>query len=93
MDIDRLTNQIQDFFVVYVGGEGGGGEGAGPGYREREGIHREWEQLLSYVLHCINLIYMAINFHPDIPLGYLAMASTRTAFDIISKGCTCKSKK
>ena len=27
----------------------------------------EWEQLLSHVTHCINLIHFALSFHEDIP--------------------------
>ena len=27
----------------------------------------EWEQLLSFVTHCINLIHISLRFHEDIP--------------------------
>ena len=32
-----------------------------------EVLAREWEQLFSYVTHCINLIHTALRFHEDIP--------------------------
>ena len=28
-----------------------------------EVLSGEWEQLLSYVTHCISLIHVALNFH------------------------------
>ena len=37
--------------------------GAGQG----EVLAREWEQLFSYVTHCINLIHIALRLHEDIP--------------------------
>ena len=30
-------------------------------------LAREWEQLFSYVTHCINVIHIALRFHEDIP--------------------------
>ena len=43
---------------------GGGGVGQG------EVLARVWEQLFSYVTHCINLIHIALRFPEDIPYGY-----------------------
>ena len=45
----------------------GGGAGGGREMEQGEGLAGEWEQLFSYVTHCINLIHIAINFHTNIP--------------------------
>ena len=46
----------------------GGGEGGGGGGESGHGVDvgRKWEQLLLYVTHCINPIYIALNFQQDI---------------------------
>ena len=50
----------------------------------------EWEQLVSYVTHCINLTHIALRFHEDIPQDYLFMACTRTALEIYQRDVTTK---
>ena len=55
---------IFSFYCEMRGGGGGGRQGlAGQG----EVLAREWEQLFSYVTHCINPIHIALRFHEDIP--------------------------
>ena len=46
---------------------GGGGGGRAGQSRAGQGLAGEWEQLFSYVTHCINLIHIALQFHEDIP--------------------------
>ena len=58
--------------------------GAGQG-RARGQLAGQWEQLFSYVTHCINLVYIALHFHEDIPKGYLFMGCTRTALEIYQR--------
>ena len=45
---------------------GGGGGGRAGGKGQSEVLAGEWEQLFSYVTHCINLIHIALNFEQDI---------------------------
>ena len=53
---------------VWWGGGAGGGASAKPvKARQGEVLAGEWEQLLSYVAHCVNLIHIALNFYQDIP--------------------------
>ena len=57
-------------FFVRCGGEGGmGRQGRAKQGRTGQGevLAWEWEQLFSYVTHCINLIHIALSFHEDIP--------------------------
>ena len=46
-----------------------------------------------YVTHCIKLIHTALNFHLDIPYGYLVMACTRTDLGIYQRDVTPENKK
>ena len=50
-------------FFFFLGGGGGRKSRTGQG----EMLAGEWEQLFSYVTHSINLIYINLNFHQDIP--------------------------
>ena len=50
------------FFSFRDGGGGSQGKAA-----QGEVLAREWEQLLSYVTHCIDLIHSALHFHQDGP--------------------------
>ena len=34
---------------------------------QAEVLAGEWEQLFTYVTHCIKLIHIALGFHEDIP--------------------------
>ena len=58
----KNPNQGLFIFILFVRGEGGGVHGlVGQG----EVLAREWEQLFSYVTHCINI---ALRFHEDMPV-------------------------
>ena len=54
------------FFVRWGGGGGGGRGWQGLAWQE-EVLTMEWEQLFSYVTHCINLIPIALRFYEDMP--------------------------
>ena len=54
---------------VCARGGGGGAIGRTGQCKAEQGemLAGEWEQLCSYVTHCINLIHIALSFHEDIP--------------------------
>ena len=68
MNIKRMTKKKKSllfifyFFCFCEFGVGEGREGQGKG---REG---QWVgAIIFYVMHCINLIHIALRFHEDIP--------------------------
>ena len=76
------TVQYRIFYFSFFRVREGGAERGERRARQGEVVAGEWEQLLSCVTYCINLIHIALHFHQGIPFDYLVMACTRTALEI-----------